>query len=35
VALGYKGAWIIEACFRRMKQTGLELEFARAVTPAS
>jgi hypothetical protein len=25
VALGYKGAWIIEACFRRLKQTGLEL----------
>jgi Transposase DDE domain len=25
VALGYKGAWIIEACFRRMKQTGLEV----------
>src|SRR3954467_7859431 len=23
VALGYKGAWIIESCFRRMKQTGL------------
>ncbi|HEX7375436.1 MAG TPA: IS1634 family transposase [Steroidobacteraceae bacterium] len=25
VALGYKGAWIIESCFRRMKQTGLEV----------
>src|ERR1700723_110682 len=25
VALGYKGGWIIEACFRRMKQTGLEV----------
>ena len=25
VALGYKGAWIIEACFRRMKQRGLEV----------
>jgi hypothetical protein len=25
VALGYKGAWIIEPCFRRMKQTGLEV----------
>jgi Transposase DDE domain len=25
VALGYKGAWIIEACFRKMKQTGLEI----------
>ena len=25
VALGYKGAWIIEFCFRRMKQTGLEV----------
>jgi transposase len=25
VALGYKGAWVIEACFRRMKQTGLEV----------
>src|SRR3984957_5576321 len=24
-ALGYKGGWIIEACFRRMKQTGLEV----------
>jgi site-specific DNA recombinase len=24
-ALGYKGAWIIEACFRKMKQTGLEI----------
>jgi len=23
VALGYKGAWIIEACFRKMKQRGL------------
>lgn len=25
VALGYKGAWIIESCFRRMKQSGLEV----------
>src|SRR5215207_3522468 len=25
VALGYKGAWLIEACFRRMKRTGLEV----------
>lgn len=25
MALGYKGAWIIEACFRRMKQQGLEV----------
>src|SRR6267154_2008572 len=25
VALGYKSAWIIESCFRRMKQTGLEV----------
>ena len=25
IALGYKGAWIIESCFRRLKQTGLEL----------
>jgi hypothetical protein len=25
IALGYKGAWIIESCFRRMKQTGLEV----------
>ena len=24
-ALGYKGAWIIEACFRRMKTTGLAI----------
>ena len=23
VALGYKGGWIIDSCFRRMKQTGL------------
>jgi hypothetical protein len=23
IALGYKGMWIIEACFRRMKTTGL------------
>ena len=23
VALGYKGGWVIESCFRRMKQTGL------------
>jgi transposase len=25
IALGYKGAWIIESCFRRMKQTGLQV----------
>ena len=25
IALGYKGGWIIESCFRRMKQTGLEV----------
>ena len=25
IALGYKGAWIIESCIRRMKQTGLEV----------
>ncbi len=25
VALGYKGMWIIESCFRRMKTTGLGL----------
>jgi transposase len=25
VALGCKGAWLIEACFRRMKRTGLEV----------
>jgi len=25
IALGYKGGWIIETCFRRMKQTGLEV----------
>jgi Transposase DDE domain len=25
VALGYKGGWIIESCFRRIKQTGLEV----------
>jgi hypothetical protein len=25
VALDYKGGWIIESCFRRMKQTGLEV----------
>ena len=25
VALGYKGLWIIEACFRRMKTTGLSV----------
>jgi len=25
VALAYKGGWIIESCFRRMKQTGLEV----------
>src|ERR1700684_1787130 len=25
IALGDKGGWIIESCFRRMKQTGLEV----------
>jgi hypothetical protein len=25
IALGYKGGWIIGSCFRRMKQTGLEV----------
>src|SRR3954470_10327992 len=25
VALGYKGMWVIESCFRRMKTTGLEV----------
>jgi hypothetical protein len=25
IALGYRGGWIIESCFRRMKQTGLEV----------
>jgi hypothetical protein len=25
IALGYKGGWIIESCFRCMKQTGLEV----------
>jgi len=25
VALGYKGGWIIQSCFRRIKQTGLEV----------
>jgi len=25
IALGYKGGWIIQSCFRRMKQTGLEV----------
>jgi hypothetical protein len=25
IALGYKGLWIIESCFRKMKTTGLEL----------
>jgi hypothetical protein len=25
IALGYKGGWIIESCFRRMKQTGLQV----------
>ena len=25
IALGYKGLWIIESCFRRMKTTGLEV----------
>jgi hypothetical protein len=25
VALGYKGMWIIEGCFRKMKTTGLEV----------
>jgi hypothetical protein len=25
IALGYKGMWIIESCFRKMKSTGLEV----------
>jgi transposase len=25
IALGYKGMWIIESCFRKMKTTGLEI----------
>ena len=25
IALGYKAGWIIESCFRRMKQTGLQV----------
>jgi hypothetical protein len=25
IALGYKGGWIIGSCFRRMKQTGLQV----------
>jgi hypothetical protein len=25
IALGYKGMWVIESCFRKMKTTGLEL----------
>ncbi|MEZ5838230.1 MAG: hypothetical protein R3D03_21280 [Geminicoccaceae bacterium] len=25
IALGYKGMWIIESCFRRMKTTALEV----------
>jgi hypothetical protein len=25
IALGYKGLWIIESCFRKLKTTGLEL----------
>ena len=25
IALGYKGVWVIESCFRKMKTTGLEL----------
>jgi hypothetical protein len=25
VALGYKGMWVIESCFRKMKTTGLEV----------
>ena len=25
IALGYKGMWIIESCFRKMKTTGLEV----------
>src|SRR6202012_4826512 len=25
IALGYKGGWDIESCFRRMKQTGLQV----------
>ena len=34
IALGYKGGWIIEACFRRMKQTGLEVRPTFHWTPA-
>jgi hypothetical protein len=25
IALGYKGGWILESCFRRIKQTGLQV----------
>lgn len=25
IALGYKAGWIIESCFRRLKQTGLQV----------
>ena len=25
IALGYKGMWIIESCFKKMKTTGLEV----------
>ena len=25
IALGYKGMWVIESCFRKMKTTGLEV----------
>jgi len=25
ITLGYKGLWIIESCFRKMKTTGLEV----------
>ena len=25
IALGYKGVWIIESCFKKMKTTGLEV----------
>ena len=25
IALGYKAGWIIKSCFRRMKQTGLQV----------
>jgi transposase len=26
IALGYKGIWIIESCFRRMKNPGMEVQ---------